>query len=271
MPVSTEVPQIRFGRLLALVLLAQVCALFLRSWLEIELDFRGIANATHLSYLVVPPVLLALLLPLLREHKATVLERLNFQQLTWKLIGTGLLLGVLLRISNWCALIILGVVQLPTTDAPIFNEMPITGFQCPPVSALLSLVTIFAMLTPVVEEALNRGLILHWLLVRGRRVAIVLSAFFFAIFHAPEDIPFAFGFGLFAAVYVLNSGNLWGAIIAHGTFNGLNALDWLCFRIVWQPSGQSTTLVLIAAFALAIGIATTVTSFRIVRKRTTEQ
>lgn len=255
---------------MALVLVAQVCALFLRSWLEIELEQRGVANATHLSYLVVPPVLFALLYPLLCEHKATILERFALQWLTWKLIATAVLLGVLLRITNWCVLIVFGIARLPTTDGPIFNEMPFTGFECPPASALLSLVIVLAMITPLVEETINRGLILHWLLAKGHWVAIVASALLFAIYHVPESIPFAFAFGLYAAVFVLNTGNLWGAVIAHATFNGLNALDWLCFQIVWQPSGQSTTLIIVATFASMVGIATTIASIQIVNKRTTE-
>ena len=210
-----------------------------------------------------------LLYPLLREYKSLVLKRFALHQLTWATIGTGVLLGILLRISTWCVLIFLGVTRLPTTDGPIYNEMPFTGFECPPVWALLMLVIVLAMLTPIVEEAINRGLILHWLLTKGRRVAIVGSALLFAIFHTPENIPLAFAFGLFAAVYVLNSGNLWGAVIAHSTFNGLNALDWLCFRIVWQPSGQSRALLIVATVAMMIGIAATLASIRLIKKRTT--
>ena len=256
------------GRLIALVLIAQTCALFFRSWLEIELDTRGVGNSNQLSYLIVPLLLLVLLSPALMPYRAVILDRFQLKQLTWRVVSAAVLLGVLLRISYWCALIVSGVAGLPATDARLI-EPPLLGFECPDVSVLLSLIIVLAIMTPIVEEAINRGLILHWLLANGRWQAIVVSAILFAIFHVPEGIPFAFGFGLFAAVYVLNSGHLWGATIAHGTYNGLIALDWLCFQIVWRPSSQSSALILVAATALAIGIAAITACGRIVSKRTT--
>ena len=79
---------------------------------------------------------------------------------------------------------------------------------------------------PIAEELLFRGLVLRKLEPYGKRFAIVLSAFLFAIFHGNlVQIPYAFLFGLVLGYTALEHNILW-AMVLH-MFNNLVLADIL--------------------------------------------
>lgn len=93
------------------------------------------------------------------------------------------------------------------------------------IGGLLLLLVTGAVLGPVGEELVFRGVVQTGLKKYGTWVALTGSALMFAAVHGPSVIFVdAFVMGLFfGAVYHL-SGSIWPAIILHITYNGLNLI-----------------------------------------------
>ena len=93
--------------------------------------------------------------------------------------------------------------------APHPHKSPITG----------------AVLGPIGEELVFRGVVQSGLRRYGARVALLGSSLMFAAIHGPSVIFVdALVMGLvFGAVYQL-SGSIWTAILLHVTYNGLNLI-----------------------------------------------
>ena len=89
------------------IMLFQVAALFARAYLETRLIAGGELTpiAKDLSYLVVPPILIILMYPILRQHGPFLLSLLRRQDLTFRLITISVLLGFTLRMTYWGGLI----------------------------------------------------------------------------------------------------------------------------------------------------------------------
>ena len=243
----------------AAIMLFQVAALFARSRLELSFVEDGVqeALAKDLSYLVVPPVLLVLMFPYLKRCKTHLLALFRTSALTWRLVSLSLLLGVTLRVVYWSILTVLIRIGLVANDDPNAVVGPLIGFECPSSSILLLSLGVTAALIPVIEEAINRGFILHALLPRGLATSIGISAAFFALMHPPATYLTAFLIGVLLAVQTLNSGTLWPAVIAHGSYNAAAVFDWDCFRIVWNPPPSDPKLAiasLVAAPVATLGI-----------------
>jgi len=270
---NSEMPPagIQTRPLIALVLLAEFLALCIRSWLQDQLEMQGISNSKDMSYLIVLPILLLLLAPVLRDHRGIILNKLQFDALNPIAIRSGILLGLLLRISYWGGMLAVFALSLPGRTEDIASDTAHIWFSCPRASTLALHILVLSLATPLIEETIFRGWLLHWLLPKGRWFAIVTTATLFASFHHWQSVPFAFVFGIFAAVYVLNTGSLWGALIAHATFNSLIALDWLCLRYVWLPTAQSSTTVLVGIAAFCIGTPALAISIKLVRSRVAGQ
>ncbi len=257
---------------LALLLVANVCALFARAWLELRLQAIGLGqrDAVNLSFLIVPPILFMLLWPVIREHGTVIRDRLRPARLNGAVIARGIALGFLLRLAYWAVLTAWVILRLPLLADGNANPPGYLGYNCPPGASLLLQIVALVITAPIIEEIINRGWILHWLLRYGQTPAIILSALLFAIYHVPATLLMAFCFGIFAAKSALNSGQLWTAVFAHMTFNGLQILDWICLRIVWIPVGQTVPLRLLAGGSILVAIAAAATAFWLVRRRAAE-
>jgi len=84
------------------------------------------------------------------------------------------------------------------------------------------------VVSPVLEELLFRGLILHgFLVLYSRRRAVVLSALLFAVYHLnPWQLVLAFVCGLLLGWWRVATGSLWPTILGHMFFNAVPvALD----------------------------------------------
>lgn len=110
------------------------------------------------------------------------------------------------------------------------------------ISQLLATLLILAVLVPVAEELMFRGVIFgclrRWLTgYYGFAVSAAVSAVLFALGHGlPQDPKFyqSLATGLAAAYVYWRSGSLVSAFVVHGLFNGLAAVlflgDWLIYQ-----------------------------------------
>ena len=82
---------------------------------------------------------------------------------------------------------------------------------------------IFAILPPLAEEFAFRGVVLGLLRPYGKTLAIVGSAFVFAIMHGTmAQIPFAFVGGLFFGYLAAETGSIWPSVAVHFLNNALS-------------------------------------------------
>ena len=240
------------------ILAIEIAALVVRAFLDTNLIDGDQSLAHHLSYLVVPPIIIVLMYPILQRHGRYLLSLLRRQDLTLRLIVLSVLLGLALRITFWGGLISLvsfGVLHNSDPDAVIG---PVITFGClnPQVLVLGILVVVF--LTPIIEETINRGLILQSLIHRGKMPAIAVSSFLFAIAHDPQAMLLAFLVGLFLAAQMINYKTLWAPLITHATYNAASILDWECTSTQWNPhvpTWSMTVIGLMAATLTGVAIA----------------
>jgi membrane protease YdiL (CAAX protease family) len=111
------------------------------------------------------------------------------------------------------------------------------------------------ILTPLIEEVISRGLILRSLLHHGRTFAVVVSAVLFALLHVYDSVPFAFVFGVIAAIQMQSAQTLWGPVIAHATYNLTVIFDQHCLNSSWVAGATS------AAFTTGAILLTILTVF----------
>lgn len=239
------------------LLLFEVTALFARSMLERVLVDGGYERpvARDLSYLVVPPILLVLMLPYIKRCRDPLLSLLKPADFRFRMVVLSILLGLTLRSLFWSTVTLL--IWLRPAKEPTLNgvDTPLIEFHCPPLAVVTLSLAVVAILVPVIEEAINRGFILHALLPRGVLASVVVSALLFAALHPPSSYPLAFTIGLFLAVQTLNYQTLWAPMITHATYNATTVLDWDCFRIVWHPAASDPTLQALAVISMPLLIA----------------
>jgi membrane protease YdiL (CAAX protease family) len=233
------------------IMLFQLCALFARSALELSLVSTGSdrAVAGDLSYLIVPPILMALLYPYLRRHAHALASLFQPCRLTLRLCCFSLLLGVLMRVTYWAVLTVLMWLGLIKNDDPGAIVGPVLYFDCPPLPVLGLSFLVMALLVPVVEEVINRGFLLHALLPRGTVMSVGLSACLFAVVHRADTGVAAFVAGLFLGVQLLNARTLWAPLLAHAAYNASAIADWYCFQIIWNPPAEDPALAAVTRIA----------------------
>lgn len=225
------------------IMLFQFAALFSRQFLNRGLVGSGFDTTTakHLSYLVVPVILLVLMWPILVQNKVS-LRRLFRRPKSWpEMILAAIALGFVLRVARWSCLFALTSFGFLDTAEPGRGTDFSYYFVCPPINLLVLSVFVMSILTPLTEEIVNRGLILGSMSLRDPRVAVIISALLFAVLHRPSGIPSAFVFGLFAGAQLLRYRTLWAPLIAHSTYNMLGTFDWGCLHVSWIPEESAET------------------------------
>ena len=245
-----EPPKVRAS--VTVILLFMVTAFFARSWLQIYLIRSGYASslALDLSFFVVLPITAVLMWPIFRENVPAMRHWFR-PPVSWpRLIAYSMVLGVILRITHWAGLT--AGIAFGWLYAEDFPTVPAAQFwiSCPPLPLLALSILVRATLTPVLEEFVHRGFILHALLPRGNALAIVLSAVFFGVMHNPQTIMSAFLIGLLLAVMTLNLSTLWGPIIVHATFNLAAIIDWDCLHANWNPAETTPQLAVTGGVAV---------------------
>jgi uncharacterized protein len=78
-----------------------------------------------------------------------------------------------------------------------------------------------AVLTPLGEELLFRGVVTNWLLRFGGWVAVPVSAALFALSHGVNNVlPVAFVVGVIAGLLFRATGSIWPGVVVHAIYNG---------------------------------------------------
>ncbi len=241
------------------ILVILTVALFARSFLQVRLQEHGVDAdfAKDLSYLVVPVILGILMFPILRDHKTFLLGLFQKKHLTFRFIVTAIAIGVLMRIAWWCQLVVRISFGLGTDPGTQTFTGPSFSFGCPPLAVIALGLLVTALLIPVIEEIVHRGLIQSSMSRRGPVIAITTSAILFTIFHPPASYLFVFAWGIVFGVQFWSSQILWPSLISHATYNGLRQIDWRCMTGTWNPAMQDLPLVTpgivaITGFAFAV-------------------
>jgi membrane protease YdiL (CAAX protease family) len=166
-----------------------------------------------------------------------------------------LLLGLSLRATYWALLTVLMWTGIVGNADPNAIAGPILGFACPPLPVLVLSFLTMSLLVPLVEEVVNRGLLLHTLLPMGFTVSVAGSAFLFALAHQPGTYIAAFATGILLAIQTLNARTLWAPLVTHGTYNLAATIDWDCFRIIWNPPASDPALAAVTKIAAPAAVA----------------
>jgi membrane protease YdiL (CAAX protease family) len=162
------------------------------------------------------------------ERRAVPWQALGFRPVRPGLLAAMVPLGVGLLILNVALLapltyfLNLGDPDAASSQNEVFN--PDSGLS---LLELVALAVPIALLAPVVEELLFRGLLYRYL--RGRLgvvVAVVLSALIFGALHVV--IPPLVVMGIVLAIIAQRTGSIWPGIVVHATNNALVVLAlWL--------------------------------------------
>ncbi len=262
-------PQKQSARFLIIaIMIFQTFALFTQIVLQKRLQENGLdlSYARNLSYLIVPPMLAALMFTILKANKEMLFERLSLRTLNVRIILSAIAIGVLARIAWWSQIFFRFSVGLIQNPDPAAIEGPIFTFACPPPAPMLLALLVWGCLVPVTEEVINRGLIQSWLMHRGRVYAIGVSAFIFAIFHPLATIPLAFVFGIITGVQFANTKTLWAVIITHATYDLLIQFDWHCLHTIWNPRVTALPMTGMAVASLSSLIVVSATIVYLLRR-----
>lgn len=253
------------GLTILALLLFETLALFLRAWLQIELQESGRSPrfSADASYLVVPPVLIVLAWPLLRRHRSFFNDQFSTVKLTLRIVILAASIGVLLRIAWWAQLLGGGLLGIHQDSSLNVLQGPQVLFSCPPAPVLALYLFAMVLLAPIIEETINRGFVLHGLLRWGPAPAVVGSSVIFGLHHDPSVILPAVVGGSVLAVAALRSGFIWPSMIAHLTYNGTITLDWICLQGVWNPRELTLLHFFLGGVAILLWITCIAVSLRI--------
>ena len=133
----------------------------------------------------------------------------------WLSVGLSIV-GLVIMVSELSKAVIY-VLPMPEAMQDFFRKL--IGKETSYLSALFTV----ALVAPLVEEVLYRGIILRGLLAhRTQNWAIFWSAILFAAFHLnPWQFPVSFILGIVFAWWVIQTGSLWPAILGHTLNNFL--------------------------------------------------
>jgi membrane protease YdiL (CAAX protease family) len=244
--------RLSFSQLLAIVL-AQVLALMTQAWLSRVLLARGHEQlqAHYLAYLAVPAVLLFLLAPVLLKHRHFLWRLFGLCGLNLRLALAAVALGLAMRVAWWAQLIACVSLGITVNDDPQAIVGPVLSWVCPPAPALFLGAMVMAVLIPLMEETIHRGLLQSAFMHAGPLRAILVSAVVFTVFHPPSSYWLVFLMGIVLGIQFWLTGTLWTSMITHAVYNGLVQLDWRCLRGQWNPPPESLPQLIPGAIALA--------------------
>lgn len=144
------------------------------------------------------------------------LAAFSVRRTSWRWMLAGAAWGV-------AALLLKGALILAITTLTGFDENPQGAYYDAAGGGALALVLTFlflAVLTPVGEEFLFRGVIANALLRYGPVIGTLGSSAVFALFHGVNIVlPAAFVVGVIAAEVMRRSGSIWPAVAVHSVNN----------------------------------------------------
>jgi len=211
----------------------EAAALLIRELIRLELSRQGISQdaANSLSAAVALTFLLVLLWPVLAGSPAAWSRLFARTPPFERILLYAAIAGLLLRGADWALLMYLA-------GAPLLVS-PRTA--CSAGGSLVASIVVMAVMTPLVEEIVHRGLIYRSLEARGKPIAVLLSAGWFALLHTGGTRFTAFVFGVAAAILLWRSRTLWAPIAAHATFNLAAVTEAACSVRFVSASATGTT------------------------------
>lgn len=227
-----------------LVLLATTLALFLRAWLQLQLQDHGWERrvASDLSYLAVPPILAVFLYPVLLRDRDFLLRQFRRQDPTVRVVVTAVLIALLFRAAWWGQLVAQVAFGWQRNPSSIPLPGPSISVNCPEPGLLLLGVIVTSVLIPCVEEITNRGYVQAHLHAHGPVLSILVAALIFMGFHLYEGWMFALAGGLVLGSVFWFTGSLWAPIICHAIINLTPQFTWRCLNPTWNPDPLSLPL-----------------------------
>jgi len=241
-------------RQLLVIILALLFALIVQAGLSRTLLAQGYEKlqAHYLAYLVMPPMLLLMLAPVLSEHRNFIVQLFRRSALTMRLALAAVALGVTMRAIWWSQLVARISLGITVNDDPQAIVGPVVSWTCPPLSGLLLGVLVMAVLIPVMEETIHRGVFQSAFANKGPVSAILVSSIVFTVFHPPSSSCGWFIMGVvMGAQFWRDRAALGRPLITHATYNGLIQLDWRCLQGQWNPPPDSLPQLLPGVIALA--------------------
>jgi membrane protease YdiL (CAAX protease family) len=240
-------------RQLLVIVLALLFALIVQAWLSRFLHAHGYEalQAHYLAYLVVPPILLLMLAPVLHEHRDFLQRLFSPRGFTLKIAFAAIALGVASRLVWWAQLAARVSLGISVNEDPQAIVGPAFSWACPPFPSLLLGLVVMAVLIPLMEETIHRGLLQSAFVHKGPLPAILFSAAVFTVFHPPSSYWFVFLMGVMLGVQFWLTRTLWATILTHATYNGLIQFDWRCLQGQWNPPPESLPLMVPGIVALA--------------------
>ncbi|HEX3038855.1 MAG TPA: CPBP family intramembrane glutamic endopeptidase, partial [Caproiciproducens sp.] len=123
-------------------------------------------------------------------------------------------------------------------------EMPLTN----DLSVLILYGIMVAVIPPIVEELLFRGMVLHGLRRYGDGFAVVVSSILFGLYHGNfVQIVFAFFSGIAMALVVVKTGSLWASVLVHFINNAVAFAIELLRRFVGNQVASTADFIIMAA------------------------
>ena len=219
------------------VLLATTLALFMRAWLQMQLQDGGMQSpdASSLSYLVVPPILLVVLFPILIADRRYLGRQFLRQDLSLRLVLVAIAVGLLVRLAWWAQLSARVMLGTLNSNEPGTSVMPSVTLDCPGLELLVPGIVVSSILIPIIEELTNRGYVQSYLHIRGPVPSIVLSSVVFMLFHGQTGWLFSFSGGLVLGTMYWLTRSLWAPVICHSVINLTPQLVWRCLNPDWNP------------------------------------
>lgn len=173
------------------------------------------------QYLVsgLAPLVAVLVVVALRTRS---LRAVGWQRIRPRWIPISIGFGLLAIVLNVAVAFVVVVTILGTIEEPQAGY----GAAASAGGLTLALTLLFgAVLTPIGEEALFRGVLTNALGRFGPWVAVLVSAAIFAVSHGISIIlPVAFVMGVITALLFRRTGSIWPGVIVHGTYNAYTVL-----------------------------------------------
>ena len=228
----------------AAALLALAAALLCRAWLQVTLETAGVDRtfAADLSYFIVPPVLLVLLLPVLHADRGFLRALFRCKTVNARLHLIAVAIGLLLRIAWWSQLVARVSFGWQSSTDPLAIVGPVVNFSCPPAAAMAAGVVVATLLIPPIEELIHRGYVQTRLHSRGPVLAIATSTLLFVVFHRTSGWGLALAGGAVLGTMYWVSGSLWPSIVTHSVVNLEPQITWRCLNLHWNPVADSLPL-----------------------------
>jgi membrane protease YdiL (CAAX protease family) len=212
---------------------------------DLQSDFSGftpelyylMTNATYVVALVVPPLIYfwARHIPL---SEALPFERAGFvKTAACVCFGTAVCM-----LANFPANIVAEIQDFfgfqTDLSFPLTDDLPVL---------ILYGITV-AVIPPIVEEMLFRGMVLHGLRKYGDGFAVVVSAILFGLYHGNfPQMVFAFFSGLVLALVVVKTGSLWTSILIHFMNNLISVALELIQRFAGGPVANIVNFIVVGA------------------------